>query len=539
MTANAMKADLDACLAAGMNDHVTKPIDRKALLQTLRRWLPARRRRRRTGRGVSGPAAALTARRLQRIADGSPRLEGIDVAGSLDRLGLEFETLPADARPVRGQPGSDARRAARRRGRPATPPRPPDMPTPSPGRRAISAPTACVPPPRRSSAPAAQATTGSRPSARRSGSPGRRGLPLHRHAARSPSRRLAAEPGHAVRSRGEARGGPGAPAGGARRLRPVGGEQRARRSRSRRDAGQPPAIWLGLRNHVDGYEYEEARVLVDPAARTDRSRGAVTESKPQLVAPLTAAALIAQQVGANAIRDGLFLSLFPVQSLPYFMAGRGRARDRSRRSSRDGCWPGSGPARRRSRRSFASNAALFLVEWVLLGWQPRAAAVLLYLHSSVLGAIAISAFWSLLNERFDPHSAKPLMARVAAAATFGGFVGGVSAERVAALLPQGALLLLLASRRRGLRRRRRGRGKRSARQPTPARGRAGPRWGVGADSAPAPAAGPGARHRARGDARGARGLSSQGRGGRAISERASSWCASSACSTPGPAWRRC
>ena len=92
---------------------------------------------------------------------------------------------------------------------------------------------------------------------------------------------------------------------------------------------------------------------------------------------------------------------------------------------------------------FASNAALFLVEWVLLGWQPRAAAVLLYLHSTVLGGIAISAFWSLLNERFDPHSAKPLMARVAAAATFGGFVGGVSAERVAALFPEGTLLPLL------------------------------------------------------------------------------------------------
>ena len=42
MTANAMKADLDACLAAGMNDHVTKPIDRKALVATLRRWLPVR-----------------------------------------------------------------------------------------------------------------------------------------------------------------------------------------------------------------------------------------------------------------------------------------------------------------------------------------------------------------------------------------------------------------------------------------------------------------------------------------------------------------
>ena len=72
-----------------------------------------------------------------------------------------------------------------------------------------------------------------------------------------------------------------------------------------------------------------------------------------------------------------------------------------------------------------------------------AAAALLYVHSTVLGAIAISSFWSLLNERFDPHSAKPLMARVAAAATFGGFVGGVSAERVAALSPQGTLLPLL------------------------------------------------------------------------------------------------
>jgi hypothetical protein len=42
----------------------------------------------------------------------------------------------------------------------------------------------------------------------------------------------------------------------------------------------------------------------------------VTESKTRVAAPLTAAALIAQQVGGNAIRDGLFLSLFPVQSLP-------------------------------------------------------------------------------------------------------------------------------------------------------------------------------------------------------------------------------
>ena len=166
------------------------------------------------------------------------------------------------------------------------------------------------------------------------------------------------------------------------------------------------------------------------------------DRKPHLVAPLTAAALIAQQVGGNAIRDGLFLSLFKVQSLPYFIAAAAvlaivAAHLSGRLLTR------LGPARAVPV-LVAANAALFLVEWLLLGSQPRAAAVLLYLHSSVLGGIAISAFWSLLNERFDPHSAKPLMARVAGAATFGGFVGGVSAERVAALLPEGALLLLLA-----------------------------------------------------------------------------------------------
>jgi ATP:ADP antiporter, AAA family len=167
----------------------------------------------------------------------------------------------------------------------------------------------------------------------------------------------------------------------------------------------------------------------------------VTESKPNVAALVTAAALIAQQVGANAIRDGLFLSLFPVQSLPYFMAGAallavGAAQVSGRLLTR------LGPVRV-APILFASHAALFAVEWVVLGWEPRAAAVLLYLHSSVVGAIAISCYWSLLNERFDPHSAKPLMARVAGAATFGGLVGGVSAERVAALFPQGTLLPIL------------------------------------------------------------------------------------------------
>ena len=168
----------------------------------------------------------------------------------------------------------------------------------------------------------------------------------------------------------------------------------------------------------------------------------MSDRKAYLVAPLTATALIAQQVGANAMRDGLFLSLFKVESLPYFMAAAAvLAIVATQFSGR--LLTRLGPARV-APVLIAVNAAFFLIEWLLLALQPRAAAVLLYLHSSVMGGIAISSFWSLLNERFDPHAAKPLMARVAGAATFGGFLGGVSAERVAALLPEGSLLPLLA-----------------------------------------------------------------------------------------------
>ena len=40
MTANAFDEDRDSCLAAGMNGHVTKPVDPAVLLTTLARWLP-------------------------------------------------------------------------------------------------------------------------------------------------------------------------------------------------------------------------------------------------------------------------------------------------------------------------------------------------------------------------------------------------------------------------------------------------------------------------------------------------------------------
>jgi signal transduction histidine kinase/CheY-like chemotaxis protein/HPt (histidine-containing phosphotransfer) domain-containing protein len=41
MTANAMAGDRDKCLNAGMDDYMSKPLNRALLEQTLRRWLPA------------------------------------------------------------------------------------------------------------------------------------------------------------------------------------------------------------------------------------------------------------------------------------------------------------------------------------------------------------------------------------------------------------------------------------------------------------------------------------------------------------------
>jgi CheY-like chemotaxis protein len=90
MTANAMKADLDACLAAGMNDYVTKPIDRAVLAATLRKWLPESARARAGGTRAAEPgpggAAAPAAAAL-------PVLEGVNVRGALARLGIGFDAL--------------------------------------------------------------------------------------------------------------------------------------------------------------------------------------------------------------------------------------------------------------------------------------------------------------------------------------------------------------------------------------------------------------------------------------------------------------
>jgi CheY-like chemotaxis protein len=45
VTANAMRIDRQQCLNCGMNDYLAKPIDTTKLLDTIRKWLPAKHHR--------------------------------------------------------------------------------------------------------------------------------------------------------------------------------------------------------------------------------------------------------------------------------------------------------------------------------------------------------------------------------------------------------------------------------------------------------------------------------------------------------------
>jgi signal transduction histidine kinase/DNA-binding response OmpR family regulator/HPt (histidine-containing phosphotransfer) domain-containing protein len=66
MTAHAMSSDRDKSLAAGMNDHLTKPISPSRLMETLMQWMPVKPEERPWTAGTPGnPASSLDALPLQ------------------------------------------------------------------------------------------------------------------------------------------------------------------------------------------------------------------------------------------------------------------------------------------------------------------------------------------------------------------------------------------------------------------------------------------------------------------------------------------
>jgi ATP/ADP translocase len=149
-----------------------------------------------------------------------------------------------------------------------------------------------------------------------------------------------------------------------------------------------------------------------------------------LAASTCAFAVIASQVAGKAMRDALFLSQFDISALPLVLIGSAllsiaavllTARAMSRR----------GPLRIIPPFYFVSALLLF-AEWALAARNPRVASVIVFLHASSIGAILISGFWSIINEHFDPRTARHAIGRIVGFSAIGGLFGGALAERAGA-----------------------------------------------------------------------------------------------------------
>ena len=161
-----------------------------------------------------------------------------------------------------------------------------------------------------------------------------------------------------------------------------------------------------------------------------------------LAATVTSTGMIAQQVAGKAVRDALFLSVYQVHHLPHAMAAASVLS-----LVVVLCLP-MVTTRVSPRRFlpvlFGASAIGLVVERLLYSAFPHLGAIAVYLHVSTLAPVIITTFWSLINERFDPHTAKREVARIAGGGTFGGVLGGIAAWRASTLISLPSAILVLA-----------------------------------------------------------------------------------------------
>ncbi len=152
--------------------------------------------------------------------------------------------------------------------------------------------------------------------------------------------------------------------------------------------------------------------------------------------------LIAQLIVAKAARDTLFLSNFPATLLPIAAIATAVA-------TLPAVFGGSALITRAGPQRFLPgflllNALGFAAEWASIGSAPRLVAATLYLHAGLFGGLSISGFWSVINERFDPHAVRRVASRIGFGFALGGVLGGALAERMTSWFGVRALLVVLA-----------------------------------------------------------------------------------------------
>lgn len=152
--------------------------------------------------------------------------------------------------------------------------------------------------------------------------------------------------------------------------------------------------------------------------------------------------MIAFHLSSKAVRDALFITSFDITSLPVMIIAASLFSFAfvllSSRIMRRVAPFRLVPA------SFAGSSALLVVVWFFLHEAPKVASVVVYLHVVGFGSWLTSGFWSMINERFDPRSARRRIGRIAGMGTLGGILGGLIAERVGAYFPMESMLPVLA-----------------------------------------------------------------------------------------------
>lgn len=160
------------------------------------------------------------------------------------------------------------------------------------------------------------------------------------------------------------------------------------------------------------------------------------------VAVIAALTVLSGFVASKAARDAVLLSNFSIEQLPMFV-GLSAALSLPLVLLASRLFVRFSPDRLLPILNLAS-AALLIGEWKLLDTQPKVAAVIVFFHLGSFGAVLVSGFWSIVNERFDVRTGKRYVGRIGVGATIGGILGGVIAERTAVYLEPNMILLALA-----------------------------------------------------------------------------------------------
>ena len=168
------------------------------------------------------------------------------------------------------------------------------------------------------------------------------------------------------------------------------------------------------------------------------------DTRPVVWAGAAAAALlVAQQVAGKATRDALFLSHYPASILPALMiasaavamaAAYGISRVLVRR-----------PPRQVLPALVSLHAAFLLMQTLVAFAWPPLAALLVYVQLAATGGTLSSAYWSVVNERFDPWRARQVMRHLGLGASLGGIAGGALAWIGSRAVPLPAMLLVIAA----------------------------------------------------------------------------------------------